>query len=61
MQAEPIYADIYVRFREKNYGRTKVPGLEVFHDDKWRVYPSVDTALNRIRKLHDDNLKGTLE
>ena len=61
MQAEPIYADIFVRFREKDYGRTKVPGLEVFHDDKWRIYPSVDAALAYIRKLHDSNLKDTLE
>ncbi len=61
MQAIPIYADIYVRFREKDFGRTKVRGLEVLHEEKWRVYPSVDAALAYIRKLHDLNLKGTLE
>ena len=61
MQANPIYADIYVRFREEDFGRKKVPGLEVQCGGKLLICPDVDAALNRIRKLHDLNLKGTPE
>ena len=61
MQAEPTYADIYVRFREEDFGRKKVPGLEILFEGKARICRNVDAALAYIRKLHDSNLKGTLE
>ena len=61
MQAEPTYADIYVRFCEEDFGRKKVPGLEVVCGGKFLISPDVDAALAYIRKLHDDNLKGTPE
>ena len=58
MQAEPIYADIFVRFREEDFGRKKVPGLEIQCGGKFLICPDVDAALAYIRKLHDSNLKG---
>lgn len=50
--------DIHLRFREEDFGRVAVPGLEVETDDgKVRVYEKIDSAFAYIRKLHDDNLK----
>ena len=57
MKAEPTYANIYLRFRDRRFGTVSVPGFEVEHDDKTRTYESPDAAFRYIRKLHDDNLK----
>ena len=61
MMAIPPYGDIFLRFREKDFGRTHLPGLEVEHEGRTRIYLSLDAAFRYIRKLHDDNLKGTPE
>ena len=57
VKAEPTYANIYLRFRDRRFGTVVVPGFEVEYDDKTRTYESPDAALRYIRKLHDDNLK----
>ena len=58
MMAIPPFANIFIRFREEDFGRIQVPGLEVECEDRVRVYTNLDAAFRYIRKLHDDNLKG---
>ena len=61
MKAEPTYANIYLRFREERFGTIPLPGLEIEHDDRVKVYTNLDAAFRHIRKLHDNNLKGIPE
>ena len=61
MMATPPFANIFIRFREEQFGKVSVPGLEVEHDERTRIYINLDAAFRYIRKLHDDNLKGIPE
>ena len=57
MRAQPLYGDIYLQFREEDFGRKRLPGLVVRTEDTLSVFDDIDAALTYIRKLHDDNLK----
>ena len=60
MKAEPMFGDIYLQFREEDFGRVKLPGFVVLSGmRRRRVFTDAKRALTYIRKLHDDNLKGT--
>jgi len=59
MKALPPFGDIYLRFREEDYGRIRLPGVELQTGSKVRVYEDIEDAIQRIRELHDNRLKGT--
>ena len=59
MKADPVWADIYVRFRDEDYGRVPVAGLEVIVQNKVKVFDRLDAALRYISKLHNNHLRGT--
>lgn len=60
MKALPTHADIFLRFRDEDFGRRKVPGLEVETDGGGvRSFENLRYALAYIKQLHDDNLKET--
>ena len=58
MKADPIWADMYIRFRDEDYGRVPVAGLEVIAHNKVKVFDRLDAALRYISKLHNAYLKG---
>lgn len=58
MKAEPLWGDIYIRFRDEDYGRVPVAGLEVIVQNKVKVFDRLDAALRCISKLHNNHLKG---
>jgi hypothetical protein len=59
VKAEPLWGDIYLMFREEDYGRVRLPGLMIQAGSSVRIYSDIDAALRHIRKLHDQRLKGT--
>lgn len=59
MKAIPPWGHIYLRFRDGDYGRWPLPGLEIEHAGQVCSFRSITAALTHIRKLHDANLKGT--
>jgi len=62
MKADPKFGDIYILFRDRDYGREPVPGawVDVNYGER-REFKTIDAALDYIRNLHDQRLKGTSE
>lgn len=59
MKAEPLWADIYIRFREEDFGRLPLPGADVISaQGKVKTFDRLDAALRYISKLHNNHLKG---
>jgi len=61
MRADPPWADIYLQFREADFGRVAMPGLTIIRaeDERPREFKSLSEALKYITNLHDQRLKGT--
>lgn len=60
MRAEPPWGDLYLQFRDADFGARPFPGLIIVRDGyPPREYSELDAAFDFIRKLHDQRLKGT--
>ena len=59
MRAKPLYGDIYLQWREAEFGRVSLPGLIVLTEDdevQTREFSTIEAALAYIRKLHNQRL-----
>lgn len=60
MKAQPLFGDVYVRWREADFGRIALPGAHVLTVSRpSREFKSIAQALDYIKQLHDQRLKGT--
>ena len=57
MKAQPLWANIYLRFRESDYGKTPLPGFEVETVSHFAIFNDLEAALRYVRELHDDHMK----
>jgi hypothetical protein len=56
MRANPPNADLYLQWRETDFGRTALPGLRIETEETAREFSSIEAALKHIRTLHNQRL-----
>ena len=56
MRALPPFADLYLQWREADFGRKALPGLQIETEEATVVFTKIEPALDHIRFLHNQRI-----
>ena len=56
MRALPPFADLYLQWREADFGRKALPGLRIDDEQVVLVFTKIEPALDHIRFLHNQRI-----